>query len=94
MAALTRADLVVPDHPTLDLHELISGGAVLHLTPGAWLRMCGEGGAGLVVGTYEELCADGLGPDVPLTVGRVFLRLNGFSFLTAPLPSPPVVGAR
>jgi hypothetical protein len=88
------ADLVLPGQATLDLHELVSGGAVLHLTPGGRVRMCGAGGHGMVVVTHEELRAAGLDADVPLTGNRLNVRLDGFSIFGKPLPSPPDHGAR
>jgi hypothetical protein len=70
-----------------DCFELITAGVVLHMEPGMRLNMCGDGGADHVQGTFEELCACGVGPDVVLNVPRVNLTLRpGLSVFIKALP--------
>ena len=67
---------------------LISDGTLLHLMPGMRLHMCNEGGTDRVVGTFEELVAQGM--SFPLRVGVTMLNVRvreGLSVFVRYLPS-------
>jgi hypothetical protein len=70
-----NAKLVVPGWIGQSL-LLISKGAFLHLEPGMRLHMCNEGGLDRVVGTFEDLVADGMVFPIRINVTMLNVRVR------------------
>ncbi len=66
--------LIVPGwgHPTL----LISHDGFLHLSPGMRVNMCADDGEDQVIGTYEELLANGTVMPIPIRLRRMNIRVR------------------
>ena len=62
---------------------LISADGMLHLAPGMRVNMCGVDGDARIVGTYEELAANGMTMPLPILGRRMNIRVReGISVLT------------
>jgi hypothetical protein len=71
----STASLVVPDWTGPSV-LLISGDGFLHIGPRMRVNMCGDGGVGRIVGTFEELLASGVAMPLPTMMRRMNIRVR------------------
>jgi len=69
------ASLVVPDWSGPAI-RLVTRDGLLHLAPGMRVNMCGDGGSGRIVGTYEELVAEGVSLPIAIMGRRLNVRVR------------------